>query len=353
MRERRYVDAVRILTGHTKDDLLETLLMRILRGAGPAGLAAIGNRGAIVRPILGLTRQDVLNYLEDKKIPYRTDSTNNDIQFLRNRVRHKLIPLLDDFFPHWRTSLTALAETQSLTAAFLAAEAGKILPWEPSLSPGGENSLRIREKVFFAAPAIIREEAVFAGADLLAARHLRAAQFSPRRRSVRCAAERGSGDLGPVRLERSNAYVKLTGGRKHSVRGFSLLIKEAGLYTLKARLLGTGKNLVIHAGSAEESAGSMNAEGIHAVGIYAEFPLVFRNCEKGDCLFFKGRKRRFSDTLDDSARLDYVCIVTVCDTSGPAAFIAAALDKPFLVISRDNLKTETGEKYFFRVSLET
>ncbi|MDR0496482.1 MAG: tRNA lysidine(34) synthetase TilS, partial [Treponema sp.] len=132
--EARRVNADLILTAHTCDDLLETILMRVLRGSGPAGLSPMPRmRGCLLRPLLELTRKDVLEYLEKKDILYRTDSTNADIMYLRNRIRLKLIPVLDDFFPSWRNSLLALAETQALTADFLSSEVRKSLTWESDM----------------------------------------------------------------------------------------------------------------------------------------------------------------------------------------------------------------------------
>ncbi|MDR0568401.1 MAG: tRNA lysidine(34) synthetase TilS [Spirochaetaceae bacterium] len=161
--EARRVGAERILVAHTRDDLLETALMRILRGAGPAGLAALPkSRGLILRPLLSLSRSDVLAYLKAKNIPYRTDSTNEDIRYLRNRIRRKLVPYLDEFFPYWRKPVLAMAETQRLTADFLESEVQRRVVWERTgafLGTSAEN--------FFSQPEIIREESLFRAADII------------------------------------------------------------------------------------------------------------------------------------------------------------------------------------------
>ena len=84
-----------ILTAHTADDNLETMLMHIVRGASLRGLAGIPPaRGRILRPVLGLTRADVLDYLEKTGTPYRTDETNASDDYLRNRIRRHVIPYL-------------------------------------------------------------------------------------------------------------------------------------------------------------------------------------------------------------------------------------------------------------------
>ena len=348
-REARRVGAMYILTAHTMDDLHETILMRILRGSGPAGLAAMPPvRGRMLRPLLDLRRHDVLSYLEEKGIPYRTDSTNTDIRFLRNRIRHKLIPLLDEFFPSWRTSLAALAETQSLTAQFLAAEVRDRLSWKGN--DGGTDAvgdintaaacLRLDEVDFFSAPPILREEAIFAGADMLS----RAGAYTavPKRAAVRRAVSRTAAaavDLGPVRFRRHNGFVELSSAiNSPEERGFSLLIKEAGVYTLKGKLLGFNRKsaLCVHAGLArkdEQQAGTL--PGMSNGVFFAAFPLVLRNHHAGDRIYKGGHKRRFSDILDSNTRSGCTGIITAEDMEGTAAFICVKGDRELLVISRE------------------
>jgi tRNA(Ile)-lysidine synthase len=87
--------ANRIALGHTADDQVETVLMRILQGAGPRGLAGIPDRrGRIVRPLLDVGRGAVQAHLAAHGLEAVDDATNRDPQFLRNRVRHGLLPLL-------------------------------------------------------------------------------------------------------------------------------------------------------------------------------------------------------------------------------------------------------------------
>ena len=90
-----------VLTGHTMDDQAETVLLNLLRGAGPDGLAGIrahktGHTAAPRRPLLGLRRRDTEAICEaEGLVPFR-DPTNDDPRFRRNRVRHEVIPLLSD-----------------------------------------------------------------------------------------------------------------------------------------------------------------------------------------------------------------------------------------------------------------
>jgi tRNA(Ile)-lysidine synthase len=91
----RATGASRIALGHTADDQVETVLMRILQGAGPRGLAGIpARRGQIVRPLLDVSRAAVQVHLAAHGLESVDDATNRDTRFLRNRVRHELLPLL-------------------------------------------------------------------------------------------------------------------------------------------------------------------------------------------------------------------------------------------------------------------
>lgn len=93
-----------LATAHTQDDQVETVLFRLLRGTGLRGLSGIPPQRvltsslSLIRPLLRCTRVMVLDYLALQQQDYRTDRTNADQQFTRNRVRHTLLPLLRDQF---------------------------------------------------------------------------------------------------------------------------------------------------------------------------------------------------------------------------------------------------------------
>jgi tRNA(Ile)-lysidine synthase len=91
--------ATRVAVGHTRNDQAETVLLRVARGAGPAGLAAIYPRaGQVVRPLLDVRRRDVEAWLRARGQDWREDESNRDPAFPRNRVRHELLPWLVDAF---------------------------------------------------------------------------------------------------------------------------------------------------------------------------------------------------------------------------------------------------------------
>lgn len=100
----------KIATAHTADDNAETILMHLVRGTGLKGLGGIApQRNKVVRPMLSVTRQQVLDFLEEYHIPYREDSSNRSDQFLRNRLRHHVMPLLKKENPRLSENLSAMA----------------------------------------------------------------------------------------------------------------------------------------------------------------------------------------------------------------------------------------------------
>jgi tRNA(Ile)-lysidine synthase len=84
----------RVATAHTRDDQVETVLMRVLRGSGARGLAALEAPGDIVRPFLGVTRAEVRRHAARNRIDWVEDPGNESRRFLRNRVRHEILPAL-------------------------------------------------------------------------------------------------------------------------------------------------------------------------------------------------------------------------------------------------------------------
>jgi tRNA(Ile)-lysidine synthase len=103
----------RIALGHTLDDQAETVLFRILRGSGLAGLAGIHpiTGDGFIRPLIAIRRAEVRDYLRSHGIEWREDSSNRDLHFARNRIRNELLPQLRrDWNPQIDTALAQLAD---------------------------------------------------------------------------------------------------------------------------------------------------------------------------------------------------------------------------------------------------
>jgi len=105
------VGAARIATGHTRDDQAETVLLHATRGSGLAGLAGMRPlRDDIVRPLLAIGRADTEALCREAKIEPRTDRSNTDLKYARNRIRRKVLPELERINPQARAALARLAD---------------------------------------------------------------------------------------------------------------------------------------------------------------------------------------------------------------------------------------------------
>lgn len=99
-----------IATGHTADDVAETVLMNLARGTGLRGLSGIPPvRGRFVRPLIQASRTEVLQYLDSLQQPYRTDRTNLTGKYTRNRIRQEVLPVLEDLYPGARQNMSRAA----------------------------------------------------------------------------------------------------------------------------------------------------------------------------------------------------------------------------------------------------
>ena len=346
---------VRILTAHTCDDMLETSLMRVLRGSGPCGLAAMPvSRGRFLRPMLGLSRRDVLSYLAEKKLAWREDSTNADTLYFRNRVRHRLVPALAENFPGWRGAVCAFAKTQSLAADFIVGEANSRVKWRPVQADSGSvrqntPALCTSEGNFFAQPEIIREEALFQGIDLLFSGALpgsggvKAAKSGVKRSNIRLFSQGTVThiDLGGLHLQRKAGMVSICRrGRENTVweSGFSLLIIAGGSYNLKGTALSVERVVVasLEADASCEAVSSSitGTDGRGETVFFALLPFVLRPAFKEDRITcaWHGSTAKAAKTGRTISAVDSLGIAAFIGTDGllesrrTAAGFKAALD---------------------------
>ena len=152
----------RIATAHTLDDQAETVLMKLARGAGTRGMAGIypevsirhsalstqHSAKAIVRPLLGTRRERLIEYLGEIGQSWREDSSNRDLRHTRNRVRHGILPRLEENVnPAVREALAEAAEIARGEEEFWAGEIARLLPgvWKRTDSGGALNCGRLAE----------------------------------------------------------------------------------------------------------------------------------------------------------------------------------------------------------------
>jgi tRNA(Ile)-lysidine synthase len=175
----------RVALGHTRSDQAETVLFRFLRGAGTAGLAGIrpATSDGLIRPLLEIDRADVEQFLRDRSIAWREDSSNASPRFTRNQIRHGLMPLLvRDYNP-------AIAAALSHTAAWAQAEEAY---WEQELDRLSEGRLTEKNStVLLHTPA------------------LDALPVAATRRLIRRAIERARGHLRGIDFSHVEAVVRV------------------------------------------------------------------------------------------------------------------------------------------------
>jgi tRNA(Ile)-lysidine synthase len=120
--------AERIALAHTADDVAETVLMNLLRGSGPAGLRGIPpvRSDRVIRPLLAVRREQVEAFARAHRLRFRPDPSNDDPRFLRNRIRHRLLPFLEkEFNPRVVEGLARAAALLAEDHAYLEVEAGR------------------------------------------------------------------------------------------------------------------------------------------------------------------------------------------------------------------------------------
>jgi tRNA(Ile)-lysidine synthase len=120
-----------VVLGHQADDQVETLLFRLLRGAGSRGLGSIAPRSTrggndftytLLRPLLGVWREEILGFLSARQLSFLHDASNTDLRFTRNRIRHVLLPELEKAVSRpvreslWRTAEVLRAEDEFLAS---------------------------------------------------------------------------------------------------------------------------------------------------------------------------------------------------------------------------------------------
>jgi len=104
---RQKIDADFVALAHHGDDQIETFFIRLIRGSGLTGLCSMQEctKDRIIRPLLHVSKQEIIEWLSQNNKPFCTDSTNTDLSFLRNRIRHTLIPALTSCDPRSTQSL--------------------------------------------------------------------------------------------------------------------------------------------------------------------------------------------------------------------------------------------------------
>jgi tRNA(Ile)-lysidine synthase len=168
-RTARAVKADGVATAHTADDQVETILLKLVRGAGRCGLSGMAAQSLIegvplIRPLLEVSRGEIEAFLRERSLLWREDESNQDTAFLRNRVRHELLPFLEkEFNPGIREAVLRTGELLRAEDAWMDEMARGILKdctLTPALSPEGRGSRYVQSDKLYGYPLAARRRVI-------------------------------------------------------------------------------------------------------------------------------------------------------------------------------------------------
>jgi len=274
-----------VALAHHLDDQAETVLLRLLRGSGGRGLSGIPPRDprGVVRPFLGVTRDEIRCYLTERGIPWREDETNADTTIsLRNRVRHHLLPILREYNPRIDRRLAVTAEILAADDRHLDHEAGEIFQ-RAHRSDG--RRITLETTTLLSLPtAIVRRVLRHACAALtgttrrLSADHIEAC--------IRSAREGASGIItlpGGVIVELSGGVISLTLGG-----GRDLPIPETVIAGEGAHPLPDGRIVTVTIETSPDLTRALSDNEVMLPCSVAPFPLLVRGRRPGDRIRIAG-----------------------------------------------------------------
>lgn len=271
---------------HNQNDQLETLLMRFLNGSGSESAGGIpAARDFYVRPLLGIARDEIENYLNEKNIEWRTDSTNRDTDYLRNRIRNVLVPCLDRHFDGWRAAVLAGRKKALDDAGALKEAAEKVEVYSDD-----SGSVFMERKRFFGQPNAVRRRCVYMCLNKIGygerfPYRIIEELFSWENEPFRTVAFGGitiSADAERISFRRTDC--RKIGAKNHSgaAGGFSFLLKHPGDEisgnTFRAVVSGDCASSVL-AVSCAPGNGSMTGK---TVVLNVSLPVLVRSVEAGD-----------------------------------------------------------------------
>ena len=286
------VGATRIAVGHTADDQAETVLMRLVQGAGVRGLAGIPPvRGPIIRPLIEVCRSALEAELRRAGLSWVDDETNRDPKFLRNRIRHELLPLLaDSYNPEVAAALARLASVARETVSALDQTAGAELD---RLAIRSDRAVTVRLEALRAVPRPVAAEVLRQAAARLGSRApLRAWAHRGLKRVLAIPPPRRPFRLGGVTVEVSGVLARLATAPPAALIERPVIVPgrtelpEIG-QALEARLVGADAYAVPR----EPSRVAFDADDLAT-------PLVVRARRRGErFIAFGGSERRLKSLL--------------------------------------------------------
>ena len=346
-RVRKKHNAQKIASGHNLNDQAETILMRLLRGSGPSGLTGIPpcRDGSIIRPLIEINRSEIENYLKAKKLASVMDSSNLNTDYLRNKIRLEIMPLLEEHQPQLARLLGQTAEILRDEDGYLDRITEAWLNRNVEQSP--HHTLKIPITSFVSLPVALRRrvirnviERVKKDLRRISWDHIEAIQRLAE--AEKCQATQNL----PMRLTVKRAYDHLifSASVKRKLRPFHHTLDGLGKYDL----IEIGRRLSI-----EEI---MNRKGLRLRGskwtifLDAEklrFPLTLRSFKEGDRFIpfgMKGHKKLKDFFVDLKVPLEqrYSTPILCCD------------DQPLWVCGfriDDRFKVTVGTKRVLKITM--
>lgn len=283
---------------HNQNDQLETLLLRFLQGGGDGLTQGIpAKRDFFIRPLLQISRQEIEEFLSSENINFRVDKTNQDNQYLRNRCRNLLTPLLDKEFLGWKTSLLSGAKKRQDDNEYLAS----LLPqdfWKPQK----DGAIFATWTSFLLLHPALRRRLLFQGLNQLGVEDR--IPFYLFETLVYKTEKINRGRIfsfGSVEVfsEQDKIIVRKIEKQREEF-GFSLLIERAGRYKILDREI-----LVTES--------SLNQSEIRlCIGGYTfNSPFIIRNYQSGDKGMYQGRVQNVQELISKNSSLENKVLVVV------------------------------------------
>ncbi len=253
---------------HNKNDRLETQLMRFLQGT-QGDLPAVRQR--YVRPMLGITRTEIEAYLTAQGIKWRTDSTNYDESYLRNRIRHALLPILDDKFAGWASAVLVGAKKYAEDEEALEVIAARY-PWEQA-----DDALRMDRKTFAACHPAIRRRLFFRAFSMLQTeRRIPYSLIESAEKALAADAETFSRSAAGIVVSACRSYISVEKQKNLATElCFFVIIEKTGTYALPG-----GTVTVLSSGGTTELRFGDSADGLQLCGLH--LPVCIRSRQQAD-----------------------------------------------------------------------
>lgn len=285
-----------VCLAHNKNDALETLLMRFLQGSAAAGISPV--RGKYLRPLLQIEREKIEEYLREKKIEWRTDSTNACEKYLRNKIRLKLIPFLKENFAGFENAVLRGGEKIALQNSAVKDFALKckddFFPAENSEIP--QKEICFSAEKFSRLPIAIRQELVFEAMARFGAEGRVPYNFV---RSVSLWPEIDFKKISfsgiSARTEGGKLFFKIC-EKQATESGFFAIINEEGVFDFEGFSLEVRKI----ENRADSDSREIFVRGKNSACLEMPLPFAVRRCEIGDAVLnAAGAEKSVADIFSD------------------------------------------------------